>query len=176
MITSLAIAAAIGSIPFGAAAAVAFLVPAAVIDIEQHRLPDVWVAAALAVLVAAAATGWVVGRPLDAWQSVGGANLMALPVLALHLVSPPSMGFGDVKAAAVLGAAVGSIDWRLGAVALCLAALTGAVAGLVTRCRSIAFGPFLVFGAWFVLIANGPILTSIFAGTIAGTIAGGTTP
>ena len=169
-IVALGVAAAIGSVPLGAAAAVALLVPAAVIDIEQRRLPDVWVAAALAVLVTAFLVGWAVGQPLDSMQSIGGAVAMALPVLVLHLVSPSSMGFGDVKAAAVLGAAVGTIDWRLGAVALCLAALTGAATGLVTRRRSIAFGPFLVFGAWFALLANGPIVTGIFAGTVAGGI------
>jgi len=171
-IVALGVAAAIGSVPLAAAAAVALLVPAAVIDIEQRRLPDVWVAASLAVLMTAFLVGSAVGQPLDGEQSIGGAVAMALPVLVLHLVSPASMGFGDVKAAAVLGAAVGTIDWRLGAVALCLAALTGAAAGLVTRRRSIAFGPFLVFGAWFALLANSPIITGIFAGSIAG----GTTP
>jgi len=166
------VAATIGSVPLGAAAGVALLVPAAVIDIEQRRLPDVWVAASLAVLVTAFLVGWAAGQPLDGAQSIGGAVAMALPVLMLHLVSPVSMGFGDVKAATVLGAAVGTIDWRLGAVALCLASLGGAVAGLVTRRRSIAFGPFLVFGAWFALLANSPIITGIFASTNAG----GTTP
>ena len=80
-----------------------------------------------------------------------GRIAMAVPVLILHVVSPDSMGFGDVKAALVLGAAVGTIDWRLGAVALCLAALSGAVAGVLGRRRTIAFGPCLVFGAWTVV-------------------------
>ena len=167
-IFALAVAAAIGSAPLGAAAAVALLVRAAVIDIEQRRLPDAWVAASTSALVTVFLVGSTIGQPLDLGQSIGGAVAMALPVLVLHLVSPASMGFGDVKVAAVLGTAVGTIDWRLGAVALCLAALTGAAAGLVTRRESIAFGPFLVFGAWFALLANAPIVTGIFAGTIAG--------
>ena len=167
-IFALAVAAAIDSAPLGAAAAVALLVPAAVIDIEQRRLPDAWVAASTSALVTAFLVGSTIGQPLDLGQSIGGAVAMALPVFVLHLVSPASMGFGDVKVAAVLGTAVGTIDWRLGAVALCLAALTGAAAGLVTRRGSIAFGPFLVFGAWFALLANSPIITGVFAGTIAG--------
>jgi leader peptidase (prepilin peptidase)/N-methyltransferase len=170
-IVALAIAVAIGSVPLGSAAAVAMLVPAAAIDIEYRRLPDVWVGASLAVLVTAFVVGWAVGHPLDVGQSIGGALAMTLPVLVLHLVSPASMGFGDVKAAAALGAAVGTIDWRLGAVALCIATLSGAVAGLATQRRSIAFGPFLVFGAWFALLANDPIITGIFAGTTSGGLA-----
>jgi leader peptidase (prepilin peptidase)/N-methyltransferase len=153
-----------GAVPVAGAAAVALLVPAAVVDIEQHRLPDVWAAVSLAVLVGALTMGPAIGRPLDGWQMVGGALVMALPVLVLHLVSPASMGFGDVKAAAVLGAAVGTVDWRLGAVALCLAAFAGAAVGLVMRRQSVAFGPFLVLGAWFALLASGPIVTGVFAG------------
>ena len=89
---------------------------------------------------------------------------MALPVLALHLVSPDSMGFGDVKAAVVLGAAVGTADPRLAAVALCLAAAGGAAVGLATRQRTIPFGPFLVVASLLVLLAHDPIVATIFAG------------
>ena len=95
---------------------------------------------------------------------VSGALVMAMPLLALHVASPDAMGFGDVKAALVLGAAIGTIDWRLGAVALCLAALTGAAAGVLGRCRTIAFGPFLVFGAWTVVLAGEPIVDALFTG------------
>jgi leader peptidase (prepilin peptidase)/N-methyltransferase len=74
---------------------------------------------------------------------------MALPVLALHLLSPASMGFGDVKAAVVLGAAVGTVDARLAAVALCLAAAGGAAFGLASL---------------VVLLANNAIVAAIFTG------------
>jgi leader peptidase (prepilin peptidase)/N-methyltransferase len=89
---------------------------------------------------------------------------MALPVLALHLLSPASMGFGDVKAAVVLGAAVGTVDARLAAVALCLAAAGGAAFGLATRRRAIPFGPFLVVASLVVLLANNAIVAAIFTG------------
>ena len=39
-----------------------------------------------------------------------GAALVGAPLLATHLVSPAGMGFGDVKAGTVLGAAVGLVD------------------------------------------------------------------
>ena len=166
----LAVAVVMGVIPMPAAAAVGLLVPAAVIDVDERRLPDALVAGALAALIATLAIGTAIGRPGDVnhtiFSMVAGAIAMALPVLALHLVSPASMGFGDVKAAAVLGAAVGTVDWRLGAVALCIAALCGATIGVVTRRRTIAFGPFLVFGAWCVLLVHDQILTSLFTGGV----------
>ena len=108
-------------------------------------------------LAVGSAVGAANGSELGAVDVAGGAIAMAVPVLILHLVSPASMGFGDVKAAIVLGAAVGTVDGRLGAVALCLAAALGATVGLVTRRRTIPFGPFLVAGAWVVLLAHDPI-------------------
>jgi leader peptidase (prepilin peptidase)/N-methyltransferase len=169
-VVALAVAVAVGVVPATGAAAIALLVPAAVIDVEQRRLPDVWVGAALVVLVAALAveSAFVHPVPGDVIRgSVGGALAMTLPVLLLHLVAPASMGFGDVKAAVVLGAAVGTVDWRLGAVALCLAAVSGAGLGVVTQQRTIAFGPFLVFGAWCSLLGNDLIVNGVFAGGTA---------
>jgi leader peptidase (prepilin peptidase) / N-methyltransferase len=167
-VVTLIVAAVVGAVPVGAAAAVALLVPAAVVDVQQRRLPDGWVAGALAVLVTTLAVGSAFGRPTDIGPTMTGALAgsvaMASAVLVLHLVSPASMGFGDVKTAVVLGAAVGTIDWRLGAIALCVAALTGAGVGLGTRRHTIPFGPFLVFGAWFALLVHQQILDALFTG------------
>ena len=168
-IAALAIAVAVGAAPFAASAGVALMVPAAVVDIERRRLPDVWVVASLTVFVAALSVEAIVEAAPRSGSTlagiVGGAIAMALPLLALHVASPDAMGFGDVKAALVLGAAIGTIDWRLGAVALCLAALTGAAAGVLGRRRTIAFGPYLVFGAWTVVLAGEPIVDALFTGT-----------
>ncbi len=162
----LAVAAAVGAVPLAGAVGIALLLPAAVIDVEQRRLPDTWVIAAIVGLATTLAVGSAVGAangsevgPVDV---AGGAIAMAVPVLILHLVSPASMGFGDVKAAIVLGAAVGTVDGRLGVVALCLAAALGATVGLVTRRRTIPFGPFLVAGAWVVLLAHDPVAETLF--------------
>ena len=162
----LAVAAAVGAVPLAGAVGIALLLPAAVIDVEQRRLPDTWVIAAIVGLATTLAVGSAVGAgngsEAGAVDVAGGGIAMAVPVLILHLVSPASMGFGDVKAAIVLGAAVGTIDWRLGAIALCLAAALGATVGLVTRRRTIPFGPFLVAGAWVVLLAHDPIAETLF--------------
>ena len=65
----------------------------------------------------------------------------------MHLITPSGMGFGDVKAGAVLGGAMGLIDVELALLALVLGLGAGAAWGLATRARSIALGPSLVAGA-----------------------------
>lgn len=152
----------IGTAPMSAVGAIALLVPAALVDVREHRLPDVWVAAALGALIVALTIASVTGRDVAVTGSIAGACAMALPLLVLHLVSPAAMGFGDVKAAAVLGAALGSVDGRLAAVALCVAALSGSVIGVASRRRSIAFGPHLVVASVVVLVAHEPTLEWVF--------------
>lgn len=157
-----------GTAPIAAAAAVAMTIPAAAIDVEQRRLPDVWIGGALVVLLAALVIGTAVGGQTDSgsWFGglLGGALAMSLPVLVVHMSSPHAMGFGDVKTSMVLGAAVGTIDWRLGAVALCLAALCGGAAGVLGQRRTIPFGPFLVLGAGVTVLAHEPIIQAVFTG------------
>jgi leader peptidase (prepilin peptidase)/N-methyltransferase len=162
----LAVAAARGTVPVAGAIGIAMLVPAAVIDIGERRVPDAWVGAGAVAVVVTVVLDSVVGQPNDTELVTGlafGALAMALPVLALHLVSPASMGFGDVKAAVVLGAAIGTADARLAAVALCLAAAGGAAFGLATRRRTIPFGPFIVAASLLVLLAHEPIVATLFA-------------
>jgi len=97
---------------------------------------------------------WIIGTT----PTIGGTFVSALvvggPILLVHLVSPASMGFGDVKAALVVGMAVGSLGWQLGLVALTLAAGTAAAVGIACRARTIAFGPFLVLGGCLALIGH----------------------
>ena len=107
-----------------------------------------------AVLVAATWAVWVSGRSVDVSSVFLGAAVMAGPILVLHLVSPASMGFGDVKAAVVLGAAVGSVDWQLAVAALTVGAGLAAVIGVVGRMRTIPLGPFLVLGSAIALAAG----------------------
>ena len=167
----LAVAAAAGTVAAAGAIGIALLVPAAVVDIEERRLPDAWLGAGATAMIVTLVVDSVVGQPNDTGMPADvalGALAMALPVLALHLVSPASMGFGDVKAAAVLGAAVGTADARLAAVALCLAAAGGAAVGLVTRRRTIPFGPFLVIASLLVLVVHDPIVDTIFSGASVG--------
>ncbi|HYN35101.1 MAG TPA: prepilin peptidase [Ilumatobacteraceae bacterium] len=137
-----------------AAIAVAAMSPAAIVDLRERRLPDRWVAFAAGVLAATTWMAWVFGQFVDLSTMFVGAAVMAGPILVLHLMSPSSMGFGDVKAAVVLGAAIGSVDWQLAVVGLMLAAGLAATIGIVGRLRTIPFGPFLVLGSAIVLAAD----------------------
>ena len=133
---------------------VAAMVPAVVVDIRERRLPDGWVAFGAGVFAAGTWIAWLFGQSFDLATIFLGAVAMAGPILALHLFSPGSMGFGDVKAAVVLGAALGSVDWRLAIVGLTLASGLGAAIGIGRRARTIPFGPFLVVGSALALVSG----------------------
>ncbi|MGW0021915.1 prepilin peptidase [Rhodococcus sp. NPDC003382] len=98
-----------------------------VVDLLERRLPNVLTGPGAAVIVTlAAATGQ--GR-----AALVGAGLLAGPMLLAHLVSPRSLGAGDVKLAVGVGAAAGAAG---PAAWLCVAVgppLLTATAGLVMR-------------------------------------------
>ena len=137
---------------------------AAAIDDLTGTLPDRWVlASAVGALV------WSV-------VSVGPAGLLgcsfaalsvAVPVGVVHSVTPAAMGFGDVKYAAALGAALGVVTTtssdRLLVAMLLLAVASGAALayGVVRRRRSVPFGPCLLLGGGIAtaLAVQGAITT-----------------
>ena len=124
----------------------ALLVVAAVVDVVERRLPDVVVGLAALPVVVAVGAGAAVSAGLVRGV-VGGAALLGGPLLAAHLVSPAAMGFGDVKAGIVLGAALGLVDARLAVVALVLGLTASAGWAIIGRRRTVALGPGLVAGA-----------------------------
>jgi leader peptidase (prepilin peptidase)/N-methyltransferase len=136
-------------------------VPLAFIDAAVHRLPDLLTAPAYAgtailLLLAAAINGrW----PTLAQAVLGGIALAGF-YLALALISPAGMGLGDVKAAASLGTLLAWLGWRAllaGTIAgFLLAAVYGAallISGRATRKQHIPFGPFMIAGAFAVVLA-----------------------
>ncbi len=142
-------------VPIASALAVAILVPAALVDVHTRRLPDVWIGAgAIAFLVVDAFGRAFGGSSVTPGHLALGTAVMSLPLLLMHLPSPASMGFGDVKLAAVLGAAIGAIDWHLALPALALAAGATATVGVVARSRYVAFGPGLVGASVVALLAH----------------------
>lgn len=145
-------AAALDSVATAPALALIMLVPAAVVDARERRLPDTWAAASLAVFLAATSIAVATGHPQPLLPMILGALVASGPILFLHLVSPAAMGFGDVKVAVVIGLAMGAVDWRLALVALTLAAGSAGVYGVAARARTVAFGPFLVAGATCALL------------------------
>lgn len=132
----------------------------ALVDYRVHRLPDVLTlplaAATLALLGIAAAL------PADAgsWPTalLGGLALGAA-YLVLFLINPAGMGFGDVKLALGLGAALGWYGWPVLVAGAFAGVLYGAVYGLgmvvlrrAGRKTAIPLGPFMLGGAFTGLV------------------------
>jgi leader peptidase (prepilin peptidase)/N-methyltransferase len=128
------------------------LTAAALVDAVEHRLPNALVAAAGIPVVVALAIAWVSGSTNVVWGAFVGATLLGGPLLVTHLASPAGMGFGDVKAGAVLGAGLGLINAQIAVLALMLGLLGSAGWALGGRRRSIALGPGLVGGAVLALV------------------------
>jgi len=84
----------------------------------------------------------------------------------LHLISPRSMGFGDVKLSFTLGLALGWIGWGEVFLGLFLGFLYGAVIGVLliaTRLRAksqpVPFGPFLAAGTLTAILVGSSIIS-----------------
>lgn len=127
------------------------LVPAAaaaLVDRTDGRVPD-----ALVALTAAVAAAAVVAGIAPVWAVLAGAAVTAAPLLAVHLVDPDRMGFGDVKLAAALGAVLAPLDVRAGFVALAVGSGVALATAAALRRRSVPFAPGLVAGASVALVA-----------------------
>jgi leader peptidase (prepilin peptidase)/N-methyltransferase len=138
-------------------------VPLAFVDAAVRRLPDRLTGAAYAgtaaLLLVAAAVG---GHWSVLLRAILGGLALAGFYLVLWIVSPSSMGLGDVKLAASLGTALAWLGWRAliagGLAGFMLAGLYGIallVSGRVTRKQQIPFGPFMIAGAFLIILAAG---------------------
>ncbi|MFD0226169.1 prepilin peptidase [Streptomyces hirsutus] len=132
----------------------------AVVDFRVQRLPDPltlpFAAAALALLGVVA----LVPEHAGTWTTaLLGALALGAGYLALFLINPAGMGFGDVKLALGAGAVLGWYGWptvMLGTFAgFLFGALYGGtlvVARRAGRGTAIPFGPFLIAGAFAGLL------------------------
>ncbi|WP_295827106.1 prepilin peptidase [uncultured Microbacterium sp.] len=125
-----------------------------VTDVRSHRLPDAVVLPAT-VLVGALLTAEAtrIGDPGRAIGVVGGAAAAFVVALTLHLARPGAFGGGDVKLAALVGAPLGWFGPEAVASGLLLSLVLGGVAagGVLLagdRRAEIAYGPWLLLGAW----------------------------
>lgn len=148
------------SVPLVSGFTVVVLVPAAVVDLRERRLPDRIVGSAGAVLVVGTVVTRLIGNDLSVLSGLAGVAAFAGPLLVLHLVSPAAMGFGDVKAGIVLGFALGLVDWQLALAALALATGFSAAVGILARARTVALGPGLI-GAAAIALAAAPVFAPL---------------
>ncbi len=144
----------------------AVLVAISVIDLEHYIIPNriVYPAGFAAIPLLALASGvegdwWALGR---AFIGGGGAFLF---FFTLHVISPRSMGFGDVRLSFLLGLHLGWLGAAEVVGGLFLGFLYGAVVGMVLivaggrgRKQHIPFGPFLAAGTMTFVLVGGAIL------------------
>lgn len=143
------------------------------IDLDTHTLPDrvMWPWSAVlgvAIIAGALSTGdlWSLAR-----AGIGAAALFAL-YLAAALAYPAGMGFGDVKLAAPLGAAMAFAGWPALLVGAFAAFAFGAIASAVLALRGrlhrkteVPFGPWMFAGALAGIIA-GPQVAQWYLGVV----------
>jgi leader peptidase (prepilin peptidase)/N-methyltransferase len=144
----------------------AALVALAAIDLETYLLPNRIVYPLTLAMLVLLPLGLLADGDLSAFgRGLLGGVIAFAAFFVLHLVSPRSMGFGDVKLSFTLGLALGCIGWGELVLGLFLGFLYGAVIGIfliATRLRSksqaVPFGPFLAAGAITALLVGTPIL------------------
>ncbi|MCQ4214371.1 prepilin peptidase [Streptomyces longispororuber] len=128
----------------------------ATVDFAVHRLPDVLTLPLAGLALAALGAAALLPEPGGSWRgAVLGALGLGTGYLLLLLAYPRGMGFGDVKLALGLGAALGWYGWGvlfIGAFAGVLFNGLYALALVVTRRAGrkteIPFGPFMTLGAY----------------------------
>lgn len=134
------------------------------IDLDCHRLPDAIVLPLLAVTIFGIAVPVLLGS-IDWLGPVLGALVWVMVIGLLWLgTKGRGMGFGDVKLAPVLGAVAGLAGAGAAGVGLMASFVLGAIVGVGLRLagrnargQALAFGPFLIIGAFLGLLAGAGI-------------------
>ncbi len=127
----------------------------ALIDLDTHRLPNAIVyPSAVAGIVLLSGSALLAGDPAALLSGGIGMVGLFLVYLVIALAAPRGMGFGDVKLAGVLGLFLGYLGVGPllvgGFAAFLLGGLFGVALVIVRRggSRGIAFGPWMLAGAW----------------------------
>jgi len=145
----------------------------ALIDLDTHRLPNAIVLPSYPVLaLLLTVASWGSGDWPALLRAVIGGVALWVAYFAMALAYPSGMGFGDVKLAGLLGAALAWLGWGAFAVGSFGAFLLGGVfsiglvlAGRAGRKSGIPFGPWMILGA-AVGIAVGEPLWGAYLGLL----------
>jgi leader peptidase (prepilin peptidase)/N-methyltransferase len=145
------------------------------IDIDVNRLPNAIVLPSnvgMAVLLGTAAPSE--GESGQLLRAVLASLALYGFYFLLMLVYPRGMGFGDVKLAGILGAALGWLGWGELVVGSFLAFLVGGVFGLALmvvgragRKSAIPFGPWMLLGALLGILWGGA-LADLYLDSLSG--------
>ncbi|MFE6782128.1 prepilin peptidase [Streptomyces sp. NPDC057680] len=134
--------------------AVPVLVLLGVIDLTAHRLPDgLTLPLAVSALAGLGVAALLPGAGGSFTGALGGTVAMAGGYFVLFLISPGSLGFGDVKLALALGAVLGWYGWTPHAAGVLAAQVLAGVYALsllmfrrASRTSAMPFAPFLASG------------------------------
>ena len=146
------------------------LVVLSAVDLDERRIPNkVLTPAGVLAFLLLAGAAVVEGRPDLIGRMLVGGIAYAVPMFVLGVVAPGSMGMGDVKLAAYLGAHLAWFSLAHVLVGAFLGFLIGAALGLVLialrkkgRKDTVPFGPSMAAGAFLVLFVGGlPALFSV---------------
>ncbi len=120
---------------------------AALVDLHEHRLPNQLLTGSLVGVGIAALATTIGGHPGGLGAAAAGLLLGGLPLLVVRLRR--GLGMGDVKLAAVLGAAGGLVHPLVALATTALGALAAGTAGSVLRRPRLALGPWW-WAAWVI--------------------------
>ena len=123
-------------------------------DRRTHRIPNRLLVAAAAVC----AVGATAAGPAQLRDVAWGTLVAGAPMLVVRLTR--GIGMGDVKMAAVVGAAGGLVHPLVGPVAVMVMAGTVAAVGAVTGRQRWALGPFL----WLAFVGTAALAVARFTG------------
>jgi leader peptidase (prepilin peptidase) / N-methyltransferase len=135
-----------------------------VIDSRTRRLPNAVVLSGYAVSLILLTMACLLGADWAALvRGLAGMSAMYAIYWLIRLVRPDGMGGGDVKLAGLAGLHLGFLGWGALVVGWLAAFVLGtcfvavlAARGDVTRRSTLAFGPWLLAGAWIgVWFGNG---------------------
>lgn len=140
----------------------------ALIDLDTKRLPDAIVLPGYLVGAGLLTVACLLGADWNALlRAVAGMTLLGAAYGALWLIRPGGMGLGDVKLAGLVGLHLGWLGWGPLAVGAVAAFILGGVFGIgllatgrAGRRSAIAFGPWIIVGAWTGVLAGAAIAHS----------------
>jgi leader peptidase (prepilin peptidase)/N-methyltransferase len=142
----------------------------ALIDLDWRRLPNSIVLPSYPLLAAllAASAAWQ-----HDWWSLARAAIGAVALfgfyLAIALVYPAGMQFGDVKLAGIVGGVLAYLSWSTLLIGAFGAFLLGSVVGIAViasgrggRKTALPFGPFMIAAAVLAMFVAEPIARSVW--------------
>ncbi len=154
------------------AAIAASLVVVSFIDIDIQEIPD---EISLGGIVIGLALSFILPQlhntsmhHVALWRSLlgllaGGGSIYLTGVIASVILKKESMGGGDVKLMAMLGAFIG---WQAALLTFFIAPFFGSIAGIVLKIKKgtslIPYGPFLSLAALISMVWKGQILNWLF--------------